>query len=227
MSVGVTYSTVRGGYHIYGEKQVDDLVEHAAVLSLEVDVGGDAALARGAAGGVAAEPAPRRGLARIRVAERAQPGPQLAVGTDAAPRLPEVHGQAHTFATGEPPLPVDRPDVAHDAPATGQTRDQRGGPGRVGEPVSDRETRPAPYPFPGRDRPARGPQIVEANAVTGLVEAAEQGREPAADSCLAGSHRSDEIDVAQVAHERRIQKRRGRPQGGAASSRVETAAREP
>ena len=26
MSIGVTYSTVRGGYHIYGESQVDDLV---------------------------------------------------------------------------------------------------------------------------------------------------------------------------------------------------------
>ncbi|MFM1768471.1 MAG: hypothetical protein RJA22_1000 [Verrucomicrobiota bacterium] len=36
MSVGVTYSTVRGGYHVYGEKQVDDLVEELRRADLVV-----------------------------------------------------------------------------------------------------------------------------------------------------------------------------------------------
>lgn len=36
MSLGVTYSTVRGGYHIYGEKQVDDLVEELRRADLVV-----------------------------------------------------------------------------------------------------------------------------------------------------------------------------------------------
>lgn len=36
MSVGVTYSTARGGYHIYGEKQVDALVQELLRADLVV-----------------------------------------------------------------------------------------------------------------------------------------------------------------------------------------------
>lgn len=36
MSVGVTYSTVRGGYHIYGEAQVDDLIKELQRADLVV-----------------------------------------------------------------------------------------------------------------------------------------------------------------------------------------------
>ena len=36
MSIGVTYSTARGGYHIYSEKQVDDLVNELRRADLVV-----------------------------------------------------------------------------------------------------------------------------------------------------------------------------------------------
>ncbi|MDB6027100.1 MAG: hypothetical protein JWM68_3323, partial [Verrucomicrobiales bacterium] len=36
MSVGVTYSTARGGYKIYGEKQVNDLIEELRRADLVV-----------------------------------------------------------------------------------------------------------------------------------------------------------------------------------------------
>ena len=36
MSVGVTYSTARGGYHVYGEKQVDDLIRELQRADLVV-----------------------------------------------------------------------------------------------------------------------------------------------------------------------------------------------
>ena len=36
MSVGVTYSTTRGGYRIYSEKQVDDLIEELRRADLVV-----------------------------------------------------------------------------------------------------------------------------------------------------------------------------------------------
>ncbi|HAV64836.1 MAG TPA: helicase [Verrucomicrobiales bacterium] len=36
MSVGVTYSTARGGYHIYGEKEVNDLIEELRRADLVV-----------------------------------------------------------------------------------------------------------------------------------------------------------------------------------------------
>ncbi len=36
MSVGVTYSTARGGYHVYGEKHVDDLIRELQRADLVV-----------------------------------------------------------------------------------------------------------------------------------------------------------------------------------------------
>ena len=36
MSIGVTYSAARGGYHIYGEKQVDELIRELQRADLVV-----------------------------------------------------------------------------------------------------------------------------------------------------------------------------------------------